>query len=75
MERFAAEAIERDRNDAIKASLDAKVPLYDVMKRFHLSEGEIAKIIMADNQQPKRDDPDAIRDARAEPPRLIRGRR
>lgn len=73
MTYFAAEAIRADRDAAIKNALDAKVPLFDIMERFGLSEAEIAAIIMRQGSGPRKPDPDAIKDARDERP-ILRSR-
>lgn len=68
MERFAAEALQRDRDHAIKAALKAKVPIFEIMADFGLSEAEIGKIIVDQSGGPRRDD---VRDARSEGKEVI----
>lgn len=62
MMRFAAEALKRDRDQAIKAALKAKVPIFEVAADFGLTETEIGEILKA--QGPPRRDPHDLNDAR-----------
>lgn len=62
MERYAAEALKMDRDQAVKAALKAKMPIFEVAAEFGLTDTEIGEIIK--NQGPPRKDD--ILDARNE---------
>lgn len=69
MERFTAEALNRERDDAIKRAIKAKMPYPDIMAEFGLGIADLDAIIKKhglDGGPPRRDD---LRDSRDEPKR------
>lgn len=66
MERFAAEVFERERVDAIKRALKAKMSFPDIMVEFELSREELEVFIKKyhlDGGPPRKDDLKDARDA------------
>ena len=56
MARYTAEAFKKERDHAVRTALKNKVPIYEIVKDYDLTEAEVGEIIKDMGGPSRRDD-------------------